>query len=237
MANDLTEVDAEVFTRLANDPRVVVPASELILSPYEADAVVALEEAGLAAAFEWEGVPCVSMTPLAAEQAGLRVSRTVGGYRWVPADDPELPDRLEGMEKTGREALADDIAGWTPEPVEILEAAEEVERVIRRKSAARTNGQRPTDYERDPDHLPKPRILLEGCRPWVAPGVHKKRRRKNAEPCRACLGRPLGRNTYCLYCDRWGLDAVLEQWRKAVAAARTRPPKKIKFRPRMKVKA
>lgn len=219
---DLDDADAALFTRLANDPRVIVPTSDLG-EDFE-DALASLESSGFVKTYEWEGGFAASLTPLGATGAKLRVDPTPdadGAYRWEPADAPERPDRLKrritpGVAPLDLDAVVD---RRLHEPVDTIAAEEEIATIVRRSSPTR-----PPLKTR----LVPPRVLLEGVRPWVNPEFLP------GEPCRACKGLPLGDRVYCLLCYRWGLDDVLARfWAAERARAKAAPRKPApKFRPR-----
>lgn len=222
MSPDLDDADAALFTRLANDPRVIVPTSDLDTG-FE-DALASLESSGFVKAYEWGDGFAVSLTPLGADGAKLKVDPTPdadGAYRWEPADAPERPDRLKRRITPGVAPLDPDA---TPdrrlhEPVDIVAAEEEFVRQLRPAN------RRPAPIK---TRLVPPRVLLTGVRPWLNP------EHLPGEPCRACKGLPLGDRFFCLLCYRWGLDDVLARfWAAERARAKAAPRKPApKFRPR-----
>lgn len=226
---ELDDADAALFSRLANDPRVIVPTTDLG-EGFE-DRLASLEAAGLATAFEWDGGFAASLTPLGAAGAGLRAarsSRSLDDYRWEPIDEPEKPDRLSGR-KGGPEFEAVDPESLVDRrlhsPIDTAAAVETVDRDIRRAYGRHV----PTSAR-----LLPPRVLLDGgCRPWFNP-THPRRKGK---PCPVCERLPLDDRTYCLLCCRWGLDDVLDRFRAAeVRKAEAARRKVAKFRPHSRPK-
>lgn len=223
---DISDRDAAIFDIIVTDPRVIVPVADLPLDAE--DSLATLEAAGLISAYEWDDVLSVTLSPFAAESAGLRVAGCEP-YHWEPIDALEVPIRLaQRQERLGTEEHVDPRLA---EPLAEMEAAESVD-VLLRKITKRRPGEPTTAVDRDPDASPRPNILLEGCRAWTNPEALP------GEPCRACLGRKLGRYSYCLLCYRWGLDDIVRRWWAAVEAQSKRlakPAKKRpKFRPRIK---
>jgi hypothetical protein len=156
-----------------------------------------------------------TLTPLAAR--GLEVHIVERGLNWRPRWEPI--DRRRRVARPGRGtddgALAR-VPDPGPGPAEIAEASDEL-------SKWRPRG--PMRVE----HLPRPTVLLMGCETdWSerssavagrhAPTAGATTRTKRR--CSACQGRRLSPSTYCLRCNRWGLDGLIAAHRRAAAAAR-----------------
>jgi len=219
MAPDLTDDfvfdadDKALFDRVSQDRRVMVPLAEL--GDDVGPSVARLADADLVRLAEWDGAPVVTLSPLAAAKLGLCVAETSAGYEWAaaPSQAPHRP-RPRRRETVDLDSLPDARA-LTPD--EIAEARETVD--------AASGGV----FDRL-DSLPRPWVLLSGCQQWSGHGDPE----HVPSDCPACLNRPLRPTWYCLYCYRWGLDAVrnrlLASIRAKLAASRSNR-RKAAFRP------
>lgn len=111
---------------------------------------------------------------------------------------------------------------------------------------AEIGGIKTAKYERFGNrHIPSPVILYGGRQAWPPEGfaieprkVGKRNRRISVPdmvptgdgPCTVCRDAPLSAVTFCLACQRWGLDHLLTRERAAEQAGAGT----IKFRPRAK---
>lgn len=142
---------------------------------------------------EWCGLrpKCVALTPLSASRLGIEPSET--GERWIPVGTvarwTEPPDLA-----TTQNVLGGDRADDSPSPLDLLIAAE--------------SGGLPKDHsnleQRIPlgDRVTVPVLILGLAHIWNGP-------LDPAEPCPVCRGNPLHGFTYCLLCDRCGIDPRL----------------------------
>lgn len=228
----MTETTATVWLLIVEQAqrlrRVNVPVSTIVertglsLGQVEEE-LAALGNAGLVGCWSAgdDQDECATLLALAAAHLGLRLRRTSGGMRgltWQPIDGRERCDqcgRPVGSNqcycfrvrpsKTLPEAdfgtSLDAMPGSEARPDQHAEAAEEVER-----SAPRQTRGRLSDAALDPARLPRPRVLLSGCQPWDdRPSTWH----PPMVPCPACRGSKMRGTTYCLRCDRWGLDWLL----------------------------
>lgn len=199
--------DAAIFVAFSGDRRAIVPLSDLGSPADVGPSFDRFVAAGLAEIVACDGFHAATLTPFAAARLGLSLVETAHGYRWarVPSDLPLRP-RPRRRETVDLDSLPDPRA---IAPDEIIEARE-------------TFGAVCGDVFDRLDRLPRPWVLLTGCRPWSGEG--------DAEhvpaDCPACRNRRLRPTVYCLYCDRWGLDdlrtRLLTSLRVRVRAAKSK---------------
>jgi hypothetical protein len=203
---DTVEAVWNLITDLAvNTCRVTVPfamiADRIGLTLDEVDDAVAdLGEVGLVSAWDPGGGPSATLTPLAARRLGLKLRRFEGrdGNEFMPVGRPDPLERQRRRKTIAASTLGidlDRLPGDAPRPDMIVEAAEAIEALAPRRA-----GRESDDAARQ---LPRPPVMLEGCRPWPEgwpghPGYDGR--------CPACRGSKLSAAVYCLVCDRWGLD-------------------------------
>lgn len=203
---------AEVLNLIASDTRVLYPAEGL-----DADAVEELVAGGALSSCSMDGVEIVTLTPFSASVFALRIRAEIhsGELRWTPAKRSRKRRRPSKSEEQplDLDAIADPNAD---EASEIAVANERIEREIEARGKRRVHR---TDAELA-GHLPCPQVLLTGCESWG---------RETSNPCPACKGLRLGPLTYCLRCDRWGLDWLLAPTRSRVVVR----AKAAKFRPKV----
>jgi hypothetical protein len=145
----------------------------------------------------------VTLSPRAAERLNVRLVQVGRSevMRWRSWDDPELPQPRSLTRSAGRADALELIADPSPGPEAEAMAAERAERLVA--------------IEEDPadskwfETLPRPTILLGlGLTPWPGP------RRSPEKSCPGCGSDPISETSYCLVCDRWGLDHLLARARQ-----------------------
>lgn len=210
---DLNEDAAALWLRLSADNRVLCPVADLDASD---DATESLRQAGLIEVCSWEDTTCLSLTPLAASRLKLRVTMALDGalvWSRTPAK------QRRAMKRKGYDFDASRYPDKrASDPSEFAAVNERIATHVARYEAGREP--RLTDADLSGRNLPRPGILLEGCQPWV-------RERRGA--CPACSGSRLRPSTYCLVCDRWGLDWLLAKIWAAVERANAKT-KTAKFK-------
>lgn len=160
-----------------------------------------LNVAGLVAVWETDSGPLVILSALAAERLSARLVE-VGPEaipRWALVGEPDPPaPRSKNVCRSARAAALDTVADCALWP----DAAEEFgERADRFVADRRDSPPAPVLTE----DWPKPTHLIGvSLSPWPGPSAPV------GAGCPACGGRKLGPRMYCLLCDRWGLDALLE---------------------------
>lgn len=211
MTDLMTESAAETWLAISTDSRVMVPADT-----FPAEDLDALRESGLVSTCSWAGSEVATLTPLSASRLGLRIGPKL---TWVDASIRPKRKKPKRDAETSLDPsrLADERAD---RPDEIAMANERIEAEAQRQDRRRTF--RRTDAEVAGRELPYPSTLLQGCRAWerIAP-----------RPCPACLGKKLHASTYCLICDRWGLDWLLARLTPIVQKKACKP---AAFRPKRK---
>jgi hypothetical protein len=204
---------AETLQAIASDPRVLVPGDG-----FEEEAIADLVSGGAISSWSVEDQTWVTLTPYSAATFGLRIRQEKGSLalRWVSATKKRRarrPSKAELIEQpVNLDSLVDDKAD---NPSEIAVANERIEREIELRER---RGVRRTDAELA-GRLPYPEVLLTGCQAWSGrvPAV-----------CPACKGSRLRAMTYCLRCDRWGLD-----WLLGSSSPKVVKKKAAKFRPKV----
>lgn len=161
------------------------------------DALADLDADGWLEVHEEESGPSLALSTLGAERLGVKLIE-VGDrqeLRWASVGDPEPPmPRARHVCSSDRAALFDFALDPDLSPDEQAELAEESAETARR-SEENPNPRRT---------LPRPVLLIgESLTPWPGP------KRAAHPPCPACGGKPLAPHSYCLCCDRWGLDRLL----------------------------
>jgi len=199
---------AGAWAIISGDPRVLVPRAE-IDAPDEA--IESLAAKGLVAVCQWGGDPHLTLTPLSASTLGVRIARRRNGdMEWTT----KPPKRKRPREERGVDPSRE-VDPKAMRPDEIVDINERIDSY----ASAASSKRRLTDADKSGRNLPRPTVLLTGCRSWVATGW--------IGPCPACLGRRLRPSVYCLRCDRWGLDWLLAR----VTPDTGRPAKVAEFRP------
>jgi hypothetical protein len=147
----------------------------------------------------------VTLSTLGAERLGVRLVEygPAQSLRWWPIGDPDPPaprarNVCSQVESAALEFVLDPHAG----PDEEVLAWEEP----------------PTETQRET--WSRPSLLIGvGLTPWPGPGTNV------GESCPACRQQDLAPHMYCLYCDRWGLDATLTRMEDSVPEHQPmRPP-------------
>ena len=191
--------------RLATEEKVVHASCAYVgwtlsLEPeIVAEAADRLASAGLISRHGDDGV---CLTPLSASSLGLRARRVSGeleSVEWAPihrGDRKERKATRRATNATDLDVNLDSIAGDQIPPDQIVEASEEYDRRAPRPD------RRLTDTQADPERLPYPSVLIEGCQVWDATT------RKGSD-CPA----------YCLRCNRWALDWLIDRIRRSEARA------------------
>jgi hypothetical protein len=170
------------------------------------DILAGLDLGGWLEPWEMGATLYITLSPLAAERARVRLT-PVGfseAMQWISIDEPILSPRARGCSDEDREYL-DGFVDPSPGPDVELEAAERDARIAERKLEA--------GDARWHHFLPRPTILLGvGLTPWPGPRQHR------GPDCPACGSRPISESSYCLICDRWGLDHVFADHLKVTRA-------------------
>jgi hypothetical protein len=199
---DLSEICLRLLRALTAAPIAWLTPAQLasrIGGPRESafDALADLDASGWLDPWEADGEFYVTLTPHAAERLGVRLvpAGRSDTLRWVPVNDPEPCPRAPGRGQGDVDAL-DLIPDPAPGPEAEVEAAERAERMVHRHPRGVHVASEPS--------LPRPTILLgSGLTPWPGPVEAK------ARICPGCLSGPIPERAYCLVCDRWGLDDIL----------------------------
>lgn len=225
--DSLDESAVEMFNALVGDGRTACPLAALAeacsLSQADAESAVSqLERAGLVVSWENDrDVPVVTLSTETADAIGVRID----GPRWVGRKVRESNVRIK---QRALELNPDITPGKAPTPHAEVEAIEAVyaSATTQRLEKARTEGARFRRTEKEiAGHLPEPSKLLMGMgRQWDSRPVVR---------CPVCEGKKLDAATYCLKCDRWGLDGLLPKAPskasgKAVAKFTPKATRKVK---------
>jgi hypothetical protein len=121
--------------------------------------------------------------------------------RWsLPGQPDPVPPRAKNVSSCELHATQDQAPDPNPGPDLVLERAEELaERAARYREFLAA-----TCLVKD---LPPPcHFLGQSLTPWPGPPQSNLPQR-----CPVCADRPLQPHVYCLYCNRWGLDEVLQK--------------------------
>jgi len=204
---------AAVLGAIVDAPRAWSTAAEVAacLEWSEDDAKIVIDDLALNGMLDPWG-PAWTLSPLAAE--GLNVCLIGDGLssrlRWHRGEPPRGP-------APRRQPPGDDPAAEVPDP-----APGPAERAELAESAGRWTPRGPLDVDR----LPRPAVILTGCRSvWdEAPGRVAGRRPRgkgDRKPfsCSACKGAKLKPSEYCARCHRWGLDGLVAAHRRAAERA------------------
>jgi hypothetical protein len=162
------------------------------------EALADLDAGGWLASWETERALYVTLTPHAAERLRVRLVQVGRSevMRWRSLDEPEPPAPHVSTVSSGRADFLDLIADPAPGPEAEAIGAEHAQRLAATKAAE--------GGEAWLALLPRPTILLGlGLTPWPGP------RPAAGRPCPGCNARELSMRSYCLVCDRWGLDHLL----------------------------
>lgn len=209
MPDLMTESSAETWIAISTDFRVMVPTED-----FPPDDLDALRESGLISVCTWKGSEAATLTPLAAFRLNLRIGPKL---TWVDASakPKKKKSRRDAEDPLDPSRVVDDRA---LRPDEVAIANERIEREAERQVKRRKYHR--SEAEIAGRDLPFPGVLLEGCQAW-----HTIR----TLPCRACLDKKLRASTYCLVCDRWGLDWLLARVAPIVQKKASKP---AAFRPK-----
>lgn len=149
----------------------------------------------------------VTLSPWGAARLRLQLAEFGQRYepRWVSESEPALAGP-----RARRPAATTEAWEWRsdkyPLPDECAVLGERADQYSARPFAIPRN--------RD---FPRPTVLVGlSTIPWPGPGSNIGR------TCPVCGGRPLTPSSYCLYCDRWGLDSAVKSRRKQGASAQAR---------------
>jgi hypothetical protein len=163
------------------------------------DLLAVLDDEGWLSAWERPEGVVVTLSVAAASRLEVRLVETGPEQtpRWAWRAEPEPPEpRAQGVFRGGRVAMLELVVDSRPRPDQLADRAEE--------AAARASASTDPRVPIRAEILPRPTILVgTGLSPWPGPGDGRK------VLCPACRSRRLGPSTYCLCCDRWGLDHLL----------------------------
>ncbi|GAC1469677.1 MAG: hypothetical protein NVSMB9_13760 [Isosphaeraceae bacterium] len=162
------------------------------------DLLCDLELDGWLVVWDTEADPLITLSALAAERLGVRLVE-VGlqqTLRWARMGDPDPPvPRSKHVCHSERGAAMGHVIDPSISPELAAIRAERTEARALGLGAAPSRSGRPVD-------LPRPRVFIGlGLSPWPGLASHAL--------CPACGNQTLPPHTYCLYCDRWGLDQLL----------------------------
>ena len=177
------------------------------------DLLCALDVAGWVDVWDRDPVPFVTLSALSAER--LRVHLVEVGAdevpRWSRSGDPPPPvPRAKHVCASGHSASLAFVADPYPSPDLAAERAEEAD--------ALASGL-PEDLARSVKvgDLPLPTLLIgHGYTPWPGPG------RDPRDRCPVCGDSDLEFHAYCLSCDRWGMDPIIQAGPYAPSPSRRR---------------
>jgi hypothetical protein len=178
------------------------------------DVLALLDAAGWVEVWEREPGPVVTLSPLGAERLGVRLMERGAEEtpRWIGVGEPDQsPLRAKNVCSYLRAANLDFVADPLLPPDLAVEAAEHVTTFLCSAQTERFD-------LHVCDELPKPTLLLgQSLTPWPGPGHERD------AICPACGTAELMPHMYCLYCDRWGLDDLMQTARPAHRLHHTRP--------------
>ena len=198
--------------------RAIVDAPVAWLSPEElakrmelsldeiSDLLAELDGEGWITPWEPEGRLVVTLTVEAADRLQVQLVEfgDAGILRWAGLGDPVPPPPRSRSARGGDADLQifERIPDRYPSPDVAAELAESLlERVKRSEEDDQEKAR--LDYA----DFPRPTILLGlGMTPWPGPNAGETR-----GACPVCESRVEHRKAYCLYCDRWGLDHLVER--------------------------
>jgi hypothetical protein len=178
------------------------------------DVLSVMDEADWLTVWEVEPGPLITLSALAAHR--LKVVLVEEGPeetpRWARANQP-----IAEPARASNAAVLDERAGLDRLP-DSEPSAEHAAEYFERRSARFVARRLSPSVPFEVDDLPLPILLLgQNLTPWPGPQVLTR-----ADVCPACAGAPLGPYAYCLGCDRWGLDEVLERLAPVRRKARRR---------------
>lgn len=180
------------------------------------DELAEMDAAGWLEVWERESGPVVTLSALGAERLRVRLVETGADAtpRWALAGDPDPPEPRARHVCSAAQAAALDFV-VDPHPSADLE----VEGLEQAALRARAASPRPDEKA---VVLPRPTVLLgQRLSPWPGP------RPAPAATCPVCGGEPIASNVYCLYCDRWGLDARLASTQAPLSHNRSNRPRVV----------
>jgi hypothetical protein len=201
---ELTEEGRAVIEALVAAPIAWRSSSELASATglgleATADLLATLDVGGWLSAWERPDDVVVTLSAEAAWKLDVRVVESGPGAtpRWAGRSQPEPPPpRASGLFRGELAARLERVVDGQPGPVAEAERAEE--------AAARSAAPVAPHSMVAADSLPRPSLLVgTGLSPWPGPGDGRK------ATCPACRSRRLGPSSYCLCCDRWGLDHLI----------------------------
>jgi hypothetical protein len=201
---ELSEEGRRIVEALVNGPLAWRSPAELAsavgLDVEEAtDLLADLDADGWLSPWEREGHVVVTLSVGAASRLGVRLveSGRDQALRWSSLGDPDPPlPKASGVFRNERAAWLELVVDPSGSPEEAAERAEEA----RERSSIPSNPRERVFIE----GLPSPTLLIGvGLTPWPGPAEVR------GAPCPSCCSRHLEPSTYCVYCDRWGLDHLL----------------------------
>ncbi|WP_435010930.1 hypothetical protein P12x_002220 [Tundrisphaera lichenicola] len=172
------------------------------------DLLAALDDEGWLSAWERPEDLVVTLSLAAASRLAVRLVESGPELtpKWAGCSDPEPPaPRAVGVFRGAQQAALELVVDHRPGPDDAVEPSQGF------------SGRSTPSGAREPS-LPRPTILLgTGLSPWPGPVLDR------GKTCPACRSGRLGPSTYCLCCDRWGLDHLLRDGR-ALRPAPARDP-------------
>ncbi|MDX2038525.1 MAG: hypothetical protein SFX72_17900 [Isosphaeraceae bacterium] len=186
------------------------------------DGLADLEIDGWIDLWEPEGELSITLSTLGAERLGVELTEPSldGRQRWVSRDEAE-----NAPVRTKKTMLGDpdfDFFDTIPDPSPSPDVAAEIGERIEELSDRDC-----TPAAKLPAHgFPRPTILLGlSSVPWPRATDAGK-----ARTCPVCGTKPLDPRAYCLWCDRWGMDALL--YRRSPDRVPPNSPPGLLVRPR-----
>jgi hypothetical protein len=168
------------------------------------DLIADLNAQGILDPWETEQELYVTLSPRAAERLNVHLVQVGRSevMRWRSWDEPEPPPKNASTRPSERTDALNLIADPTPGPEAQAMAAERAERL---NSLLADD---PADAKWL-ETLPRPTILLGlGLTPWPGP------RRTPDKACPGCGSVAISETSYCIVCDRWGLDHLFANVRR-----------------------
>lgn len=194
------------------------------------DEVAGLDAQGWLDAWDLAEGPVVTLSAMASARLGVRLVE-VGPRetpRWARESHPDPPSvRSAGLFRTDRAAKLDLVVDPNPSCETRLIDGETAEQ---ERHGLVADGNRPAEggpNRPDPRDWPRPTLIVgERLTPWPGPGP------VDLAACPGCGSRSLARTAYCLLCDRWGCDDLLEAIRATNPGPRPRPRPPVAPEPR-----
>lgn len=195
---------------MATDPRILYPVDGL-----DEDEIETLVDGGAIETVSADGCLYATLTPYSAATLSLKVAEIGSDYRWVAAS--HQPKQRRGKHNRKRVDLESlDSADLADKRASTADTVASINESI---GLAFPAPRKVSDSDLSGRNLPRPGVLLTGCQPWV---------RERWGACPACNGSRLRPSTYCLVCDRWGLDWLLTKIWAAIERAKEKAEKETK---------